>query len=83
MGLGLDGTGQGVTPQIMLTWSNDWGHSWSNEHWTSAGPIGARKQRAIWRRLGQARDRVYKVQISDPIKITLMGAEIDVEPGIS
>lgn len=82
-GVGIDGSGQGKTPQVMLAWSNDSGHSWSNEHWTSVGPIGARKTRAIWRRLGAARDRVYRVQITDPIKVTLLGAEIEITEGDS
>lgn len=82
-GLGLDGTGQGTSPKVMLSWSNDFGHSWSNEHWASAGAIGARRTRVIWRRLGHARDRVYRVQITDPIKVTLLGAEVDMDLGSS
>lgn len=82
-GVGIDGTGQGSAPKAVLSWSNDAGHSWSNEHWTSIGPIGSRKTRAIWRRLGAARDRVYKVQITDPVKVTLLGAELEIEEGSS
>ncbi len=80
-GVGVDGGTQGTDPQAMLQWSNDHGHSWSNEHWTSIGAIGARLSRVIWRRLGHARDRVYRVRISDPVKVTLLGAEIDIEEG--
>lgn len=80
-GVGLNGTGQGVDPKVMLQWSNDYGNTWSNEHWTSAGKIGQRRKRMIWRRLGQSRDRVYRVRITDPVKVTLLGAEIDVEGG--
>lgn len=78
-GVGKDGSGQGINPQVMLQWSNDYAHSWSNEHWKSMGSIGARRTRSIWRRLGKARDRVYRVRISDPVKVTLLGAEIDIE----
>jgi hypothetical protein len=81
-GVGTD-SGQGSDPQVMLQWSNDAGHSWSNEHWTSAGAIGARRTRVNFRRLGYARDRVYRVRISDPVKVTLLGAEIEVEEGTS
>jgi hypothetical protein len=81
MGLGLNGTTQGTAPQAMLQWSNDSGHSWSNEHWVSVGAIGKRFTRAIWRRLGNSRDRVYRVRISDPVKVTLLGAQIDIEEG--
>lgn len=80
-GVGLDGSGQGSSPQAILDWSDDFGNSWSNEHWVSIGKIGARHERAIWRRLGVARDRVYRVRISDPVSVTLLGAEIDVQQG--
>jgi len=80
-GVGIDGTGQGTDPQIMLQFSDDGGHSWSNEKWTAMGKIGARKRRAIWRRLGASRDRVFRVRITDPVKVIIMGAEINLEPG--
>lgn len=84
-GVGLDGasTTQGADPQAMLQWSNDGGHTWSNEKWVSIGKIGSFRQRAIWRRLGSARDRVYRVMISDPVKVVLIGAEIGVEEGVA
>lgn len=80
-GTGLDGSGQGTDPQAILQFSDDGGHSWSNEKWASLGKIGERFTRAIWRRLGSARDRVFKVTITDPIKVTLIGAELELEPG--
>jgi hypothetical protein len=82
-GTGLDGTTQGTDPQAMLQFSDDGGHSWSNERWVGIGKIGETRHRAIWRRLGMARDRVYKVSISDPVKVRIIGAEIDVEKGMS
>lgn len=82
-GVGLDGASstQGADPQVMLQWSNDGGHTWSNEAWTDAGVIGATSVRVIWRRLGSARDRVYRVKITDPVKVVLIGAELGVEVG--
>lgn len=80
-GVGLDGTGQGTAPQAILSWSDDGGHSWSNEHFAEIGAIGARMTRVIWRRLGSSRDRVYRVRITEPIKVVLIGAEIGVEEG--
>lgn len=82
-GVGLDGVGQGTNPQAILQWSNDYGNSWSNEHWGSIGKIGARRTRTIWRRLGAARDRVYRVRVADPVSVTLLGAEIDIEEASS
>ncbi len=74
------GTTQGANPQIMLRWSDDGGHTWSNEHTASLGRIGQTGTRVIFRRLGMTmklRDRVYEVSCSDPVKIALMGAMLD------
>jgi hypothetical protein len=80
-GVGIDGSGQGSAPVAVLQWSDDGGHSWSTEREASIGAIGARSVRAIWRRLGSSRDRVYRVKITDPVKVTMIGAEVDVEGG--
>ena len=77
-GVGLN-LGQGNDPQLMLRWSDDGGHTWSNEHWVSAGKIGQYYRRAFWRRLGMTmklRDRVYEVSMTDPVKTYIMGAEL-------
>jgi hypothetical protein len=71
----------GANPKAMLRWSNDGGSTWSNEHWVSIGVQGAYKNRAIWRRLGQARDRVYEVVVTDPIKAVIVAANLKAEAG--
>lgn len=81
-GVGLI-TGQGENPEVMLRWSDDGGHTWSNEHWSSAGRIGEYGYRAIWRRLGmtlRGRDRVYEVSGTDPVRTYIMGAELSLSP---
>lgn len=75
-GVGADGGGQGETPQIMMQYSNDGGHTWSAERWRSFGAIGKKKSRAYWNKCGQARDRVWKIMISDPVKVALIGAKV-------
>lgn len=82
-GVGIDGSGQGTDPQAMLRWSDDGGHTWSNETWASIGAIGAKKTRVIWRRLGSFSDRVFEVRITDPVKVVLIGAELELEQGVS
>jgi len=70
-------------PQVMLRWSDDGGHTWSNEHWRSMGKIGQYGYRTIWRRLGMTtklRDRVYEVSGTDPVKVIIIGAHIDASP---
>lgn len=82
-GVGLDGIQQGTDPQAMLIFSDDGGHTWSNEKWASIGKIGARYTRVIWRRLGRSRDRIYEVRITDPVPVTIIGAQIEVTGGTS
>jgi hypothetical protein len=66
-------------PQAMLRWSNDGGSTWSNEHWTSVGQMGKYQNRAIWRRLGQARDRIFEVSVSDPVNFVIISANLKVQ----
>jgi hypothetical protein len=75
-------TGQGSDPQVMLRVSDDGGRTWGSERWASAGKIGEYKTRVIWFRLGSARDRVFEVSVSDPIPWRLVGAYLDVLPGL-
>ena len=81
-GVGL-ATGQGSDPQIMLDYSDDGGHTWSDESWTSAGGqtggIGEYKTRVFWNRLGRFRDRIFRFKITDPVSVTFIGAYIEVE----
>ncbi len=70
-------------PQFMLRWSDDGGHTWSNEHWAQGGAVGAYGTRIFWRRLGMTlklRDRVYELSGTDPIQIAIMGAELAMSP---
>jgi hypothetical protein len=76
-------TVEGADPEVMLRWSDDGGHTWSNEHWASMGRIGQYGRRVFWRRLGMTmklRDRVYEVSGTDPVKIAIVGAELLLSP---
>ncbi len=75
-GIGLP-FGQGENPQVMLQYSDDGGHNWSSELWEGLGKQGLFQARAIWRKLGQSRTRVYRVMISDPVKRVIIGASLD------
>lgn len=79
-GVGLV-SGQGSDPQAMLRWSNDGGSTWSNEYWRSLGKIGKYLNRVIWRRLGTARDRVFEVVVTDPVKAVIVSADLDAVSG--
>lgn len=75
-GVGLN-LGQGSDPQVMLDWSDDGGRTWSAQRFRPLGKIGDFKSRSIWNQLGQARDRVYRYQITDPVRRTLILATTD------
>lgn len=77
-GVGLI-TGQGSDPRIMLDWSDDGGHTWSNVRYISIGGIGQYAYRALAHLLGSARDRIFRVRASDPVKYVLIDAYADIE----
>ena len=81
-GVGLI-TGQGSNPMAMLQWSDDGGSTWSTEHWMPIGMEGQYKARAIWRRLGMARDRIFQVAVSDPVNWVIISCEVVAEPEMS
>lgn len=70
-----------TTPQAMLRWSNDGGSTWSKEYWVGIGQTGRYKNRAIWRRLGMARDRVFEVVVTDPVKCVIVSANLKASQG--
>jgi hypothetical protein len=81
-GVGLsNGLTANENPQAMLRWSDDGGSTWSKEYWVSIGTQGAYKNRAIWRRLGWARDRVFEVVVTDPINAVIIAANLKASAG--
>lgn len=81
-GVGI-ASGQGSSPQIMLDWSDDGGHTYTDQQeWTSLGAAGAYKTRVRWKRLGWSWDRRYRVTISDPVTRTILAAHADLMMGM-
>lgn len=76
-GVGLN-SGQGSDPQIMMTYSDDGGRTWSNELWRSLGAIGEYRTRAVWRSLGQFRQRAIRLVVTDPVRKFAIGYFADV-----
>lgn len=68
-------------PKAMLRWSNDGGSTWSKEYWQDIGQQGKYTHRAIWRRLGWSRDRVFEVVVSDPVKAVIVSANLKASSG--
>jgi hypothetical protein len=75
-------TGQGnltTEPQAMLQISKDGGNTWGPEKWSQIGKEGEYKDRAVWRRLGTAKDWTLRLRISDSIKTPISGAWVDAQ----
>lgn len=75
-------TGQGSDPKMMMQFSDDGGHSWSSEMTASTGKIGQYRRRVEFRRLGRSRERVYRISVSDPIPVTIIGANLEAVEGV-
>jgi hypothetical protein len=61
----------------MLRWSDDSGYTWSSEYWASFGLRGDYGMQVRFNRLGVARNRIYEVTITQPVKVVITGAGID------
>lgn len=76
VGVGLT-SGQGVNPQVMLQVSKDNGNTWGTEIWKTIGAIGEYLTRVVWRRLGQSKDWLFKLRVTDPVKVVFVFADIN------
>ena len=81
-GVGLTGNPYGdyvpgVRPKAQLSWSEDGGKTYSAVHFADIGIQGKRKQEVVWRKLGQSKDRVWKLSISDPIRKHIIGGYLE------
>lgn len=73
----VDGNGDARPPQAMLRWSDNRGHTWSNEHVRGCGQAGEYNTRVYWLRLGRSRNRVYELAVSDPIPWIITDAYLE------
>lgn len=66
--------GTGYDPSLILEWSDDGGYSFPYSRQIKIGKLGARKLKAVARRLGKSQDRVFRVTVVDPVKRIFLGA---------
>lgn len=71
--------GQGQHPLATLKVSDDTGQTWRALPTRSLGELGQYRQRAVWHRLGSARERVYQVEITDPVPLFVTDTQLDAE----
>ena len=74
-------TGGRTPPNITLDYSNDRGHSFINPYAVSMGAAGSYRWRSVFRRLGKARDRVYRVSIQSQEQTALIDTFLEMTPG--
>ena len=72
-GVGL-ATGQGSNPQLMMQVCKDGGHEYGSEVWVPFGKIGEYRRRAAYRRLGRARDWLFRFRVTDPVYVVFVAA---------
>ena len=77
-GVGIE-SGQGIAPKMYLDWSDDGGHTWSMKRELSMGAMGVRYGQIAATRLGQSRDRVFRLSGSDPVKTVILGAYVEAQ----
>lgn len=74
-----NGIGTNVDVPVFLRWSDSRGVSWGNPVQRSLGSEGQYLKSVQWRRLGMARDRVFEISWSAPVKTALLGAWVDAQ----
>lgn len=63
-----------LAPLILLRYSDDGGESWSQTLQEPLGQTGRRERRAVFRNLGSSRNRIFEVEVSDAVGVTLIAA---------
>ena len=71
-------TGTGSDPHIVMRYSNDGGHTWSNEIPRSSGKVGEYAKRIQWNRLGIGSEWTFEFVFTDPIKFSIIDAEVTI-----
>lgn len=74
------GTSDALGPQIYLRWSDTRGASWGSPIANGLGGAGNYLNVLDFSRLGMARDRVFELFWSSPVRTALNGAFVDARP---
>lgn len=73
--------GVGLDPQCMIAFSNDSGTTWSTERAVSIGRRGEYGRRSRLTNLGTSRNRVWRLAITDPVPVIIVGLMADITAG--
>lgn len=69
------------SPQVMVQWSKDRGHTWGSEQWRRIGDIGQYSLPSVWRRIGRFQYLTFKIKVTDAIKPILIRAHAMIDVG--
>ena len=72
-----------ISYQLALDWSDDRGHTYNNPIFQTLGGFGEYTTSVQYQRLGYARDRVWRLTLTAPIRFALQGVWLEAEPGLS
>lgn len=75
-GVGLQ-TGQGSDPQVSLQLSKDGARTFSDSFTTSLGAVGQYRSSVEFRRLGIAEQMTFKIRVTDPVKVAIIGSYLE------
>lgn len=79
-GVGLT-SGQGSEAEILLSYSDDGGRTFTALPNRSLGRIGEYSHKCVWHALGSSDSRVYKIGVSDPVKVAIVDVVLTYEVG--
>ena len=74
---------EGFNPRVALYCSKDGGQTWGQPRYAMLGEIGQWKYRARWGPLGASRDMVFKIVITEPVKVQMLSGYLDWTGGLS
>lgn len=78
-----EAAGPAANPQWRLTVSDDGGRTWSTlVKPRSIGALGQYLTRLRWLKMGQSRQRMIKLECSDPVRRNVVGIYLDVTAGM-
>jgi hypothetical protein len=69
----------GANPRVWLQWSDDGGRVWSSAQDRRLGRLGDFRNRALWRRLGKARTRYFRLWTAEPVRVAWRGFNINTD----
>lgn len=66
-----------IAPQAVLSVSDDGGRTFHSARSRGFGKQGDYKERLVWSRNGSAYCRTFRVEITDPVPVAIMGARVE------